>query len=33
MASIVNLNKEKQSHVFFIAEYYKYWNIIKKYLI
>ena len=24
MASIVNLNKEKQSHVFFIAEYYKY---------
>ena len=24
MASIVNLDKEKQSHVFFIAEYYKY---------
>jgi hypothetical protein len=28
MATIVNLDKEKQSHVFFIAEYYKYWNII-----
>jgi len=24
MASIVNLDKEKHSHVFFIADYYKY---------